>query len=351
MSLEPECSVSIIIPVYKSERFLRKCIDSVLGQTLQGFELILVDDGSPDSSGFICDCYAKSDSRVKVIHRPHGGSGAGGARNSGISVARGKYVGFVDSDDWVSPYLFETLYRLCEVNSSDISMCSFIMSSAKNPSPPTDVCIYTKDQFMPLLLIDAITSHCFNKLFAVHLWDDVRFPDGIVEDMPTMVEIFSKAHRLAVTKERLYFYDSTRPDNVSNDPGRLIENTYKRGEAFRVRHEIAKLEYPQVESRILRKAVRSFASAFGLFAQQNEFEQKSVILGFFAQNRHDIFSWRNFDFLAIISVALITSFPQVYLQIYRIVRGRFGRKFHDILRCARQGMSRRLKGVRLLIHR
>ncbi|KAF3371822.1 glycosyl transferase family 2, partial [Enterococcus faecium] len=92
------CEISIIVPVYKVEKYLRKCVDSILAQTFTDFEVILVDDGSPDNSGKICDEYAEKDNRVRVIHKENGGLSS--ARNAGIDVARGKYLGFVDSDDY-----------------------------------------------------------------------------------------------------------------------------------------------------------------------------------------------------------------------------------------------------------
>ncbi|HFU5892253.1 TPA: glycosyltransferase family 2 protein, partial [Enterococcus faecium] len=91
------CEISIIVPIYNVEQYLRKCVDSILAQTFTDFEVILVDDGSPDNSGAICDEYAKLDSRVRVIHKENGG--LSDARNAGIEIAKGKYLGFVDSDD------------------------------------------------------------------------------------------------------------------------------------------------------------------------------------------------------------------------------------------------------------
>ena len=91
--------ISIIVPVYKVEKYLHKCIDSILAQTFKDFELILVDDGSPDNCGKICDEYAKRDNRIVVVHKENGGQAS--ARNRGINIARGDYIGFVDSDDWI----------------------------------------------------------------------------------------------------------------------------------------------------------------------------------------------------------------------------------------------------------
>lgn len=100
-------TISVIVPVYNVEPYLRQCVDSILGQTFRDFELILVDDGSPDGCPAICDEYAKMDSRVKVIHKENGGLSS--ARNAGLDVAKGKYIAFVDSDDWIHPEMSETM--------------------------------------------------------------------------------------------------------------------------------------------------------------------------------------------------------------------------------------------------
>ena len=106
--MNPE--ISIIIPVYKAEKYLRRCLDSVLSQTLSNWECILVDDGSPDQSGAICDEYAAKDSRFRVIHKPNGGVSS--ARNEGLDTAKGEFICFIDSDDWVGPKYLEHLHFL-----------------------------------------------------------------------------------------------------------------------------------------------------------------------------------------------------------------------------------------------
>lgn len=111
--------ISIIIPVYKVEKYLAKCLDSVINQTYKNLEIILIDDGSPDNSGKICDEYAKKDNRIKVIHKENGGVSS--ARNAGISIAKGKYIGFVDSDDWLELNMYEKLMEYAKKDNSDIT--------------------------------------------------------------------------------------------------------------------------------------------------------------------------------------------------------------------------------------
>lgn len=125
--------ISIIVPVYKVEAFLHRCVDSILGQTLKDIEVILVDDGSPDNCGRICDEYSMQDDRVKVIHQQN--KGLPGARNAGIKVATGSYLGFVDSDDFVEPDMFERLYMAASENNVDFVMCDYFRDTGDTQTP------------------------------------------------------------------------------------------------------------------------------------------------------------------------------------------------------------------------
>ncbi len=116
--------VSVIVPVYNSEEYLRQCVDSLLAQTLEEIEVVLVDDGSPDGSGAICDAYAAQDERVKVIHKPNGGLVS--ARIAGVNAASAPYVGFVDGDDFAAPEMYQTLWQAADVNDADIVCCSYL---------------------------------------------------------------------------------------------------------------------------------------------------------------------------------------------------------------------------------
>lgn len=113
--------ISVIVPIYNVEKYLPRCIESILNQSFKEFELILVDDGSSDNSGKICDIYAEKDERVKVIHKENGGVSS--ARNVGIKAVNGEYIGFVDPDDYIDREMYKNLYELCENNNCDIGIC------------------------------------------------------------------------------------------------------------------------------------------------------------------------------------------------------------------------------------
>lgn len=116
--------ISIIVPVYNVEKYLDKCVNSILNQTFQDFELILVDDGSPDNCGEMCDDYAARDKRVTVIHQVNGGLSA--ARNAGIEIAKGRYLGFVDSDDYIAEDMYELLYNNLKNEDADLATVGFL---------------------------------------------------------------------------------------------------------------------------------------------------------------------------------------------------------------------------------
>ena len=115
--------LSIIVPVYKVENYLPKCMDSILAQTFTDFELILVDDGSPDNCPALCDAAAAKDARIRVIHQKNGGLSA--ARNAGLDAARGAWIGFVDSDDYIAPEMYEALYQAVQSTGADLALCDY----------------------------------------------------------------------------------------------------------------------------------------------------------------------------------------------------------------------------------
>ena len=130
--------LSIIVPVYKVENYLPKCIDSILAQTFTDFELILVDDGSPDNCPALCDAAAEKDARVRVIHQKNGGLSA--ARNAGLDAARGAWIGFVDSDDYIAPEMYEVLYQAVQSTGADLALCDYAeVDEAGKPCPPMHV--------------------------------------------------------------------------------------------------------------------------------------------------------------------------------------------------------------------
>lgn len=202
--------ITVIIPVYNVEKYLTKCVDSVLNQTCRDLEVILVDDGSPDDCPALCDAYGKKDPRVRVIHRDNGGLSA--ARNTGLSAARGSFIGFVDSDDWVAPDMYERLLAALLEHDADIAVCNFSSvderkGTARTAGASQKTVLEHGDATRFLLEDDVLQNYVWNKLYDARLWTDVRFPAGqTFEDINTTYKVFEKARRCVLLPDVGYYY-------------------------------------------------------------------------------------------------------------------------------------------------
>ena len=215
--MEKEDLISIVIPVYKVEKYLEKCVESVINQTYKNLEILLVNDGSPDNCPKICDEYAQKDNRIKVIHKENGG--LSDARNAGIDVATGKYITFIDSDDYISNDYVEYMYNLAQKHNAQIATCEFeivyLEDELKNDSE------YIED-------IEVLTPRDFfyNMLFAkrsdvteIELFKGIRYPKGVVyEDTATTYKLIEKCNKIATGNKKCYFY-FTRPNSISKISG------------------------------------------------------------------------------------------------------------------------------------
>lgn len=211
-------SISVIVPVYKVEPFLHRCIDSILAQTYHDFELILVDDGSPDSCGAICDRYAAKDSRIHVIHQQNGGLSA--ARNTGIdwafSESDSRWLAFVDSDDWVHPDYLRVLYTTAEQTLCKISACGFFRTSGEAFPAQQDFSVQSlsADDYYCGRMHEGVTAVVWNKLYHKSLFKQLRYPIGKLheDEFTTYVAIY-KAGKIGVTPAQLYAYYQN-PDGI-----------------------------------------------------------------------------------------------------------------------------------------
>ena len=198
--------ISIIVPVYCVEKFLRQCLNSILNQTYTDIEIILIDDGSPDSSGNICDEYALKDSRVKVFHTEN--RGVAEARNYGIKKAKGEYIGLVDSDDWIEPEMYATMLQAIEDNNADMSICGYVIESeASQKEDIPEPGVYTKSEVLERLLAEKINKMIWNKLYKKEIFNKVSFPSGKnYEDILTSFRITEETSRVAVVPYVGYHY-------------------------------------------------------------------------------------------------------------------------------------------------
>ena len=209
--------ISIIVPIYKVEKYLDRCINSILNQTFKDFELILVDDGSPDRCGDICEEYAKKDKRIKVIHKENGG--LSDARNAGLDIATGKFIGFIDSDDFIHKDMYMVLYDAIIKSKSDISQCKFKYFSKedelnKNIINDGKYEIYNNINAIEEIIDNKnLNTNVWNKLYKRELFNDIRFPKGkIHEDEFVTYKVFYRAKTVSYVNKELYYY-------FSNDTG------------------------------------------------------------------------------------------------------------------------------------
>lgn len=214
--MDTDILVSVIVPVYNAERRLHICLDSLLGQTLKNIEIILAEDGSTDNSAAICDSYADLDSRITVLHLPNGGPSK--ARNQAMEAARGKYLGFVDSDDYAADNLFEKLYQLAETAQSDIAMCNYYIEQdgkAVKARMSYDERYVGKEVKEKLLYRYYTENHnglfcLWNKLFrrSLVIENKIKMDESLIraEDAWFVFDCLKAAQRVAFTQENLYFY-------------------------------------------------------------------------------------------------------------------------------------------------
>lgn len=220
--------ISIIVPVYNVEKYLENCIESILNQTFKDFELILVDDGSTDNSCKICDIYEKKDSRIKVIHKNNGGLSS--ARNAGLDIACGKYVGFIDSDDSIHPRMYEILYDLIKKYESDISCCNYkkiydIFKDEYENVNSLEVIemsnieaiknLYDKEIGVKLVI-------ACNKLYRKNLFDKIRYKVGRLHEDEFM------AHRILYNSKKITYVDNELYYYLQRDGSIMSKKTYKR---------------------------------------------------------------------------------------------------------------------------
>jgi glycosyltransferase involved in cell wall biosynthesis len=232
--------ISVVIPVYNAERYLARCVESILGQTHGELELILVNDGSRDGSGAICDGYAANDSRVRVIHKPNGGVSA--ARNDGIEAAQGDFIALCDNDDFYAPGMLARLLAMCEENDADIAQCACVRGTDDHlPTPPPDKVEVLTGHEMLEAFYTAGSPWIWNKLYRREVWHTVRFPVGshMYEDNIIVHRLYAAARRVATTREKLYYY-YRNPESVT---GRRFDVRWTRIPPYDDRIALARAEH------------------------------------------------------------------------------------------------------------
>lgn len=273
--------ISIIVPVYNVEKYLRRCIDSIVAQTYKNLEIILIDDGSTDGSAAICDEYAKKDSRIVVIHKKYGG--VSDARNVGVDNAKGNYLGFVDSDDYIKEDMYEYLYNNLIKYGADISVCGVIDEAeyGEFTGIPTNFYYVTEDTVFDsekatkLLIEDkTIDSHLWDKLYRKRLFENVHFPIGKrFEDMFVAYLPMSKAEKVVLLPESKYYY-VRRSSSISFTMPRL--NLQHIFEAYLKRLDFVEKNHKDILDIALSKAVTAGINIYNYNLKENCYEDKTI---------------------------------------------------------------------------
>src|SRR5690625_3214033 len=217
--------LSIIVPLYNTGKLLSTCLDSILAQTFEHFELILVNDGSTDNSGEICNDYANKDRRVKVIHKKNGGTSS--ARNAGLEIAKGDYIGFVDSDDYINKYMYEKLYKNAIKHSSDIVLCrykevyGFENNLINNTVEEKDAQHFINLSAIKQMYVNKSTYIAYvvpwNKLYKRQLFENIRYETGNIYDDETVAhKLLYESKKITVITSSLYFYNQREGSQMNS---------------------------------------------------------------------------------------------------------------------------------------
>lgn len=200
-------TISVIVPVYKVEKYLDACVESIVNQTYKELEIILIDDGSPDRCPEMCDAWAKKDSRIKVIHKENGGGAQ--ARNAGLDIANGEYIAFVDSDDIIHREMYSTLYSFLTENDCDIVECFYTMELPIEENPSNNlIAVFDKKE---TLRENINGKYCvqliWNKLYKRETVENIRFTPGkLIDDEFFVYKVLGNSNKTAVIDSKFYFY-------------------------------------------------------------------------------------------------------------------------------------------------
>ena len=259
--------ITVVIAVYNVRDYLERCINSVLAQTFQDYELIIIDDGSTDGSGEIADTYGRKYSNVRVVHKKNGGLSS--VRNESLRQAKGEYILMIDADDYILPSMLEVMEKYAVINNADIAVCDYYINKEKSIIKDNSDCgfdVMEKEEFMPLILRDEIQSMTWNKLIKKSCFANIVFPDRMnAQDLGVMHLVFNNANRIVFVNEKLYVYiedESLNPNNITNSNAKKIASSYHRAIHFENRMLFADKRYPECSDYLLNKMARFYLASY-----------------------------------------------------------------------------------------
>lgn len=324
--------ISIIVPVYNVERYLSKCVDSILNQTFTDFELILIDDGSTDNSGKICDEYSEKDERIKVIHKEN--EGLSSARNAGIDIAVGKCLGFVDSDDYIEKDMYEILYRdICQ-DGVDIAICGFYnqyKDKCYEDKYILEKCVLDAEEAFKLALMSrGISLSAVNKLYRKEIFKGKKFPLGkTYEDAFLVPELIISSNKISYNPVAKYYYVH-RANSITTNEFRPSDFSHPI-EAYKKHLEFVRKEYPHLENEALFRYIWSYMLVFDKMSlADNHVEEKTYkhVLNKIRQNMLFILRSPLFTPKRKLSAIMLFFVPSIYGKILK----KYHQKNFDIIK-------------------
>ena len=315
--------ISVIIPVYNVEKFLPKCIESVVNQTYVNIEILLIDDGSTDSSGKICDNYAKLDQRITVVHQVN--EGVSGARNNGMKLIHGNYVAIIDSDDFLDLRYIEVMYDLIKKEAADIVRCGHFYSNEEGECfgdviDESYLCrkVLDKKTAMQMLIEDCeIQSFTWDKLYRRNILEGIEFPAGRYnQDIAIMHRIFDKAEKVVWTNEKLYFYRQ-REGSILHSRGEKLNRDQMF--AYEQRIDFLQKDYPELKEQMVIRYVNFCIACYCWAIKENKKNMQFDIFGKLKKSKKEIMKKKYGDKKFRLKVFFSTCrlFPLVYIGVKR----------------------------------
>ena len=281
--------ISVVIPVYKVEKYLDKCLESVINQTYEKLEIILVDDGSPDNCPKMCDEWAKKDKRIRVIHKKNGG--LSDARNKGIDIATGEYITFIDSDDYVELNYVEFLYNLVKDNNAEISMGKqYVRYSDKTLNTGTNelYVLNSHDTLDKILYSEDFDVSAWAKLYKLELFKNIRYPKGrLFEDSATTYKLIDNANTIVLKSEPIYNY-IMRNDSITNET--FNEKKFDLIKSTEEMCTYISNKYKDLESGCKRRLMYAYLSTLTQLIKCKKINKKykNRIMNYIKENRKEI---------------------------------------------------------------
>lgn len=317
--------ISVIVPVYKVEKYLDKCVGSIVNQTYQNLEIILVDDGSPDNCPKMCDAWAEKDNRIQVIHKKNGGLSS--ARNAGLDLCSGDYICFADSDDWLDADMISDMQSLAEKANADVVMCDFYIEKTDGECEiiTTESRCFEKEEALYFYLIDKIRPEVCNKMYKASLTDNLRFDEAIkyAEDVPFNYEVFRRSKKIYNSGVPKYHYLQNSGNSITTSyMTDARANSWKTLDGF-VREN--KNDARLAEASVWRFATGTFA-VLSRVMQAEEFSRKyfDEITAAILSHKKEILSNRLLSKKYKLSVLLMCISKVLFKKFYLFINSKRG---------------------------